>query len=421
MSRRLFGCIADDFTGGSDAASFLTAGGMNTVLCSGIPDPGFVLPAGCDAVVVALKSRTQKTSDAVADSLAAIRWLSGQGAEQFYIKYCSTFDSTPEGNIGPVVDAVLEETHTSGAILCPALPANGRVVKDGILYVKGIPLAQSPMKDHPLTPMRKSRISQLMAPQGKYPSLELHRGLLHGDREALQKELAAFVKNKTHYYLIPDYVDDADAEILADIFGNDRVLTGGSGILTPLARRIKKGGPARMPQPGVGGRALILAGSCSTATNAQTAWFRAQGGRCIRLEDEKLLSGVQTADSLWAAAATYSEPVLVYSYETPEGLQAKRDEDGRRLSALIERTLAGLAVRAAAGGVTRIIVAGGETSGAVTKALGYTAFRIGESIAPGVPVLVPLDAPNIRLVLKSGNFGQEDFFGRALAITRQEG
>ncbi len=176
-----------------------------------------------------------------------------------------------------------------------------------------------------------------------------------------------------------------------------------------------------MPQPGVGGRALILAGSCSTATNAQTAWFRAQGGRCIRLEDEKLLSGVQTADSLWAAAAAYSEPVLVYSYETPEGLQAKRGAEGRRLSALIERTLAGLAVRAAAGGVTRIIAAGGETSGAVTKALGYTAFRIGESIAPGVPVLVPLDAPNVRLVLKSGNFGQEDFFGRALAVTQQEG
>lgn len=420
MSRKLFGCIADDFTGGSDAASFLVAGGMNTVLCNGIPREDFFLPEECEAVVIALKSRTQNTKDAVADSLAAIRWLARQGAEQFYIKYCSTFDSTSEGNIGPIVDAVLEETNTPGTILCPALPANGRVVKGGILYVKGVPLAESPMKDHPLTPMRKSRIAQLMAPQGKYPSYELHQNLLHGGRTKLEAEMAAFSRNKTHYYLIPDYVDDADAEVLADIFGDYRVLTGGSGILTALARRLKKDNSTHLPQSATSGSALILAGSCSTATNAQTAWFRAQGGVSIRLEDAKVLDGTQTADILWNEVRTHNEPVLVYSYETPEGLQAKRNEEGRRLSALIEQTLSGLAAKAAAEGVTRIIVAGGETSGAVTKKLGYEAFQIGESIAPGVPILLPLDAPAVRLVLKSGNFGQEDFFGRALAMTGKE-
>lgn len=420
MSKKRFGCIADDFTGSSDAASFLVAGGMNTVLCSGIPDTDFALPEDCEAVVIALKSRTQNTRDAVADSLAAIRWLARQGAEQFYIKYCSTFDSTPEGNIGPIVDAVLEETNTPGTILCPALPANGRVVKDGVLYVKGVPLAESPMKDHPLTPMRKSRIAQLMAPQGKYPCYELHRDLLHGDRAALDAEMTAFAKNKPHYYFIPDYLDDADAEVLAEVFGGMRVLTGGSGILTALARRWKGSSTVSLPTSGTDGPALILAGSCSTATNAQTAWFRAQGMASIRLEDAKLLDGTQTADTLWNEVRTHSGPVLVYSYETPAGLKAKRNDAGRALSALIEQTLSGLAAKAAAEGVTRIIVAGGETSGAVTKKLGYKAFQIGQSIAPGVPVLTPLEAPAVRLVLKSGNFGQEDFFGRALAFTGKD-
>lgn len=412
-----FGCIADDFTGGSDAASFLVAGGLNTVLCNGIPPAGFVLPPDCEAVVIALKSRTQETKAAVVDSLAAIRWLAAQGAEQFYIKYCSTFDSTPQGNIGPIVDAVLEEVGAAGTLLCPALPANGRIVQDGILYVKGVPLAESPMKDHPLTPMWASRIVQLMAPQGKYPALELYRSQLHGDRTALEQTLKDFARNKQHYYLVPDYVDDADADLLAELFGDWKVLTGGSGILTALARRIKKNGTPCPPQSGTEGKALILAGSCSTATNAQTAWYRAQGGCCLRLEDAALLSGQQTSTSLWAQVQNSGKDVLVYSYETPEGLKAKRNTEGRHLSALIEQTLSGVAELAVENGYTRIIVAGGETSGAVTKQLGFAAFQISDSIAPGVPVLIPLENPSVRLVLKSGNFGQEDFFGRALRMT----
>ena len=414
-----FGCIADDFTGGSDAASFLVAGGLNTVLCSGIPPADFVLPADCEAVVIALKSRTQETRSAVVDSLAAIRWLAAQGAEQFYIKYCSTFDSTPQGNIGPIVDAVLEEVGAPGTILCPALPANDRIVQDGILYVKGIPLAESPMKDHPLTPMWTSRIVQLMAPQGKYPALEIHRALLHGDRAALEQMLKVFAQNKQHYYLVPDYVDDADADLLAELFGGMKVLTGGSGILTALARRIKKNRVSFLPQSSTEGKALILAGSCSTATNAQTAWYRAQGGCCLRLEDAALLSGQQTSATLWEQVQHCGQDVLVYSYETPEGLKAKRNTEGRHLSSLIEQTLSGVAELAVEHGYTRIIVAGGETSGAVTKQLGFTAFQIGDSIAPGVPILIPLENPVIRLVLKSGNFGQEDFFGRALHMTEQ--
>lgn len=421
MKRKLIlGCVADDFTGGSDAASFLTAGGLKTVLCNGIPTQHFVLPEDCDAVVIALKSRTQQTNAAVADTLASVRWLKKLGAEHFYIKYCSTFDSTPKGNIGPVKDAVLEELDVPGSILCPALPENGRTVKNGILYVNGIPLAESSMKDHPLTPMWESKISRLMEPQSRYSALELHRDILHGQREHLLSVLASFTAGRAHYYLIPDYAEPADAEILVDLFGNMKVLSGGSGILTALARRWKPDGASRETHPGTKGSAVILAGSCSAATNAQTACYLSQGGNAVRLEDACLLGGRQNPSQIWQQAQAAGSGVsMIYAYDSPEGLKAKGNAQRKALSTRIEDTLAEIAALAVADGVRRIIVAGGETSGAVTRRLGFSAFRIGPSIAPGVPVLIPLEQPDIRLVLKSGNFGQEDFFVRALSMTEE--
>lgn len=412
----ILGCIADDFTGGSDAASFLMAGGMNTVLLNGVPEQ-LTLPEDCEAVVIALKSRTQETAQAVLDSLRAIQWLQGQGAEHFYIKYCSTFDSTPAGNIGPIVDAVLEMTGSTGTILCPALPANGRTVQNGVLYVNGVPLAESPMKDHPLTPMWASRIAELMEPQGKYPSLELDRATI-SDREAAAQQLEAFAGENPHFYVIPDYVDETDAENIVSVFGDDPVLTGGSGILTALARHLKGESKVSLPVAGIKGPALLLAGSCSVATRGQIHWHESHGGASIQLSDEGLLSGVQTPEIVWNDLCKLgADAPLVYSNDTPEGLRAKPAEVLKQVSSLVEQTLSEVGALAVASGVKRIIVAGGETSGAVTRRLGWNAFQIGESIAPGVPVLIPLESPDIRLVLKSGNFGQEDFFERALRIT----
>lgn len=417
----IFGCVADDFTGGSDAASFLSLGGMRTILCNGIPEDGFQLPENCDAVVIALKSRTQETQGAIHDSLRAIRWLKEQGARQFYFKYCSTFDSTPTGNIGPVTDAILQELDTPGTVLCPALPANDRKVRDGILYVKGVPLAESPMRNHPLTPMWESRIAELMAPQGRYESMEIHGDELHGDKSVLQERVKSFTQGKAHYYLIPDYRDENDAEQIVSLFGDMKFLTGGSGILTALARRITGRDGFVGQFGGTKGKAILVAGSCSVATHGQTVWYETHGGTLLRLTDRGLLDGNETPETVWSdVQALNSDAPLVYSYDTPEGLAAKRDEKGKNLSALIERTLSGVAAIAAKNGYTRIIAAGGETSGAVTQSLGYQAFWIGESIAPGVPVLIPLENQDIRLILKSGNFGQEDFFGRALKITGGE-
>lgn len=416
----IFGCIADDFTGGSDAASFLAAGGMNTILCSGIPDAGFVLPENCEAVVIALKSRTQETAAAVSDSLAAVRWMQEHGAKHFYVKYCSTFDSTPKGNIGPIMDAVLEYLDVPCSILCPALPANGRTVKDGILYVNGVPLAQSPMKDHPLTPMWESRIARLMEPQSRYESLELPSRLLRGCRSELMDAISSFAEGKTHYYLIPDYVDDADAKLLANLFGSNKVLSGGSGILTAVAQSLKTKNATKPVPSRPNSSAVILAGSCSVATNAQTNDFLSSGGQAVRLEDAYLLDGRQTPERIWKQAQTLkTDAPLIYSWESPEGLNAKRNAQGKALSALIEKTLSEIAALAVADGIRRIIVAGGETSGAVTRRLGYRAFWIDKSIAPGVPILIPLERPDIRLVLKSGNFGQIDFFSRALSMTKE--
>ena len=225
------GCIADDFTGAGDAASFLAEGGLRTILVNGIPGEDFLLPDDCEAVVIALKSRTQKKEDAIRDSLAGIRWLAVHGTEKFYFKYCSTFDSTPEGNIGPVTDAILEELGEKMTILCPALPANGRTVQNGILYVNGVRLEDSSMRNHPLTPMRESRISLLMKPQGKYESLELSRDLLGQSEEKVRELVEEFAHTHTHGYLIPDHIDDEDARRIVRLFGNLRFLTGGSGIL----------------------------------------------------------------------------------------------------------------------------------------------------------------------------------------------
>ena len=417
----LFGCVADDFTGGSDAASFLALGGMKVILCSCVPDRDFVLPDDCEGVVVALKSRTQASADAVADSLAAVAWLKERGAKRFYFKYCSTFDSTPQGNIGPVTDAILRETGVQETILCPALPANDRRVRNGILYVKGVPLAESPMRNHPLTPMTESRIAELMTPQGAYECVEVHLDELRGDVAAVRAKLAAFRTGREHFYIVTDCDNDADCERIAELFGTLPFLTGGSGILTALARKITGRREGKSTFSGVAGEAVIVAGSCSTATRAQELWYERQGGTTVRLNDAALLEGSETPEAVWAGIQRLNASApLIYSYDTPEGLAHKRNAQGAALAGLIERTLSGVAALALKNGRTRIIAAGGETSGAVTQALGFKAFWIGDSIAPGVPVMIPVENPKVRLVLKSGNFGQEDFFGRALAATGKE-
>ena len=404
----VLGCIADDFTGASDAASFLVKGGMSVLLYNGIPNPeaaAFIAEKSPQAMVIALKSRTQERDQAVEDSLRAAEFLKTQGVEQFYFKYCSTFDSTPEGNIGPVADALMEWTGVPYSILCPALPANGRTVEDGRLFVNGVPLGESSMRNHPLTPMWDSRIQKLMESQSRYPCLTLKTE-----------------PTKQPFYWIPDYRTDEDGARIAERFGDLKFLTGGSGLLEHLARRWvgKRGGAERIPESSTEGKAILLAGSCSRATLEQIEEYQKNGLVSLKLDPQELLENFESMERIWEhIKKAGDQPVLIYSSDKPVKVRQYQVYGKERVAAVLEQTQAALAVLAVQAGYKRIIVAGGETSGAVTKALGFSAYEIAESVAPGVPVMIPMERPDIRLVLKSGNFGQRDFFLRALERTRK--
>lgn len=412
----ILGCIADDFTGASDAASFLVKGGMKTLLFNGIPKEEEELEE-CQAVVIALKTRTQESLSAVNDTLQAAAWLKNNGAEQLYIKYCSTFDSTRTGNIGPILDALLENYDVPCTILCPALPVNGRTVKEGKLYVNGVPLHESPMKDHPLTPMWDSDIKNLMEAQSKYSCVKVSREEMMDGR--LKKDQG---KEKKHWYIIPDYVEDKDAEMIVKGYADLPVLSGGSGMLTELARYYITGEKTTADtRNGVSGAAILLAGSCSKATREQIAYYQKSGKPFMKIDPLKLLSGEQKEEELWTFVEGHAkEDVLIYSSDDPDAVKQIQKNGKEKVAGILEDLMAQLAKKAVYNGYKRIIVAGGETSGAVTKGLGFSSYIIGDSVAPGVPVMIPRNQKDTRLVLKSGNFGQKDFFLRALTMTGKD-
>ncbi len=402
--KRIVGCIADDFTGASDAASFLQKAGMKTMLLNGIPDTSVCVSA-FDAVTVALKTRTEPVQNAVAHSMEVIRWMEQQGITNYYFKYCSTFDSTKEGNIGPILDAALEYLGETYTILCPALPVNGRTVVNGNLYVNGVPLHESPMKTHPLTPMWDCRIKNLMEAQSKYPCFELDSQALA--RDSIQNQLDQWAKEHEHFYVIPDYSNDKDGENIARLFCGCKVLSGGSGILEHLERRTEKG--------------VVLAGSCSAATLNQIAVYQQAGHPSYKIDPEALLAGKITMEDILQFIHSHPQDyVLVYSSDAAENVKKAQNLGKEKIAAMLEDTMSHIARTLVDEGYHHIIVAGGETSGAVVKKLGFQSFQVGKSVAPGVPLMTPIEAPDIRMVLKSGNFGQPDFFQRAIDAAKGE-
>ena len=406
----LFGCIADDFTGASDMASFLQQGGLRTVLYNGVPKS---TEENGEAVVIALKTRTMAQDQAVNLSLQALNRLREMGVKQVYIKYCSTFDSTPRGNIGPVCDAVMEAMGAKFSVICPALPVNGRTVKNGNLLVNGVPLHESSMKDHPLTPMWDCRLKELMEAQSHYKAYPIGK-VTPGGNPPWQT-----IDPREPFYLIPDHTDEEDGRAIAQVFGREPLLTGGSGLAPYLAQRLREeSGIPKETFAGVDGPALLLAGSCSVATRNQVKNFILSGGRAVRLDPLRLLSGDQNLSQLRETLdSAFPAPVLFYSSDEPQTVEKIKKAAGDKAAAVLEKTMAQLAEYGIQKGARRVIVAGGETSGAVMEKLGRNRFLIGESIAPGVPMMAPVDAPDLRFVLKSGNFGDEQFFSRALAIT----
>jgi uncharacterized protein YgbK (DUF1537 family) len=407
------GCIADDLTGATDVALMLQNAGMRTIQSIGVPVD--FAPEDADAVVVALKSRTAPAADAVGQSLAALAWLRQHGAGQILFKYCSTFDSTDAGNIGPVADALLEALGDSFTVACPAFPTNKRTVYLGHLFVGEQLLSDSPMKDHPLTPMRDANLLRVLGRQTKHTvglvALPTVRQGAAAMREAFGK-----LRASGHAYAIVDAVADEDLLALGAACAEMPLLTGGSGIAMGLPANfgVRKGAAAALP--GAGGYAAVLSGSCSVQSNAQVAYW-SSARPAFRIDPLQLADGVDLAAAAlaWSAPLLAAGPVLIYATATPDDVRMVQSRLGTsRAGEIVERCLARIAAGLVAQGVRRLVVAGGETSGAVVGALGVRALRIGPQIDAGVPWTMSIGEPRLALALKSGNFGAVDFFGKAL-------
>ena len=421
MTMPLLGCIADDFTGATDLASTLVRQGMTVVQVIGVPD-GDVPDA--DAVVVALKSRTAPVFEAVRDSVAALDIMLAAGCLQFFHKYCSTFDSTDQGNIGPVADALLERLGASFALVCPAFPANGRTVYQGNLFVGPVPLNESGMETHPLTPMRDANLVRVLSRQTDGAVGLVAYATLEAGADAVRTAMLQLA-GSGHRYAVVDAVTDRHLLAIGEAASSHRLVTGGSGVAMGLPANFRRAGlmgarhdAAALPLSA--GAAAVVAGSCSRATLAQIARARQDGLDVLELDafetpDAALLSRQALS---WAERRLGDRPVVIAASATPDKVVALQERLGReKAGTLVEHMLSEIAAELVARGVGRLVVAGGETSGAVVSRLAVRTLRIGPEIDPGVPWTYAADVAGstggVHLALKSGNFGGPDFFSRA--------
>jgi len=414
----LLGCIADDFTGASDVANTLCKGGMATVQFVGVPGAGETAPA-CEAGVVALKTRSIRAAAAVGESLAALDWLRRQGCRQFLFKYCSTFDSTPAGNIGPVAEALLDALGAPVAVVCPVFPATGRTLFMGHLFVKDRLLSESGMEKHPLNPMTDPDIRRWLRRQtrgevGLLPYAVVRRGA-DAIRAGLDGEAAA-----RRRLVVVDAVTDDDLLAIGAAVAGHALVTGGSGIALGLPENFRRQGLLRgvvPPFAAAEGPGVVLSGSCSEASLGQVAaYLDVHPG--LAVDPAALIGGKISPESAVAFVRERIErSPIVYSTADPAAVRAAQERFGRdKVAHAIEGFFGALAARLAETGVTRMAIGGGETSGAVVTALGVKRLRIGPEIDPGVPALAAEGDRPVRLALKSGNFGGVDFYARALSV-----
>ena len=420
MKEILLGCIADDFTGATDLANNLVRAGMRVVQAIGVPAQPLDVEA--DAVVVALKSRTIAPQEAVAQSLAALRWLQAQGARQIYFKYCSTFDSTARGNIGPVTEALMDALGCDFAIATPAFPDNHRTVFKGHLFVGDALLDESGMQNHPLTPMTDPNLVRVLQAQSRrkvglidYRAVAQGEAAIRARMESLRAEGAGLA--------IVDAVSNDDLLRLGPALKDQPLVTAGSGVAIGLPANF---GLAPSPQaaalPPATGLRAVVSGSCSLATNRQVMDFIRAGRPALPLDPLRIAAGVDVASEAlaWAEPLLAAGPVLLYSTADPNAVKSVQGRLGvEEAGAMVERTIADIARGLVERGVRQLVVAGGETSGACVQALGIAQMKIGAQIDPGVPWChahaAAAGGVGMHLTLKSGNFGTDDFFRKAFA------
>jgi len=426
VRRPLLGCIADDFTGATDLANNLVRAGMRTVQTIGVPEPGEPV-AEADAIVVALKSRTIAPAEAIAQSLAALRWLQRQGVEQVYFKYCSTFDSTPQGNIGPVTDALLDALHGAGqgfTIACPAFPENRRSVFKGHLFAGDVLLNESGMQNHPLTPMTDANLVRVLQAQTRRRvGLVAHDVVARG-ADAIADRFAELRADGVGIAVV-DAIDNADLLRIGAALRGMPLVTAGSGIAIGLPQnwRTQESATPADRLPAASGHRAIVSGSCSVATNAQVVQFKRSGRAAFAVDPLAIAAGEDVAAQALAFAVPKlpEGPVLVYATAEPGAVQAVQARLGvARAGQIVEDTLTEIARGLVQAGVRQLVVAGGETSGAVVQGLGVRAMTIGPQIDPGVPWTAAAAAAcagqPLHLALKSGNFGAPDFFTKAFSL-----
>jgi 3-dehydrotetronate 4-kinase len=415
----LLGCIADDFTGASDLANTLAKAGMRTIQF--VETPAALAGADCDAAVVSLKTRSIPAAEAVHQSLAALEALRRAGARQILFKYCSTFDSTREGNIGPVADALLDALDAPVAIVCPAFPAAGRSVYRGHLFVGDRLLNESGLENHPLNPMTDPNLVRWLGHQTRHKVGIVNQSLVAQGAGAIRAALVAAAE-RGERLVVCDAIDEAGLIALGHAARGMELVTGGSGIAMGLPDNFRAEGlarPANIALAYPAGRAVALAGSCSAATRAQITRHAASGQPVLRLDVPAIIEGRQGIETAaaWLAAQPAELLPLVASSDDPAEVRILQGRYGQDKAAhAIETFFGDLAVHLVANGLRRLLVAGGETSSAVVAALGVEAMRIGPEIDPGVPLLLSEGAMPMVLALKSGNFGAPDFFLKALSM-----
>jgi 3-dehydrotetronate 4-kinase len=420
------GCIADDYTGASDLANTLTRCGLRTVQTIGVPAGDLALPE-VDAVVVSLKSRSIEAGLAVTRSRAAEKWLRGRGAGHVLFKICSTFDSTDAGNIGPVMDALRQDCGDAIVLVTPAFPETGRTVYQGNLFVGAVPLNESPLKDHPLNPMHDSNLVRVLSHQSRTKVGLVDLATLARGADAVRARLADLA-GKGFGAAIIDAVFDRDLETIGRVALDHRLSVGASGIGLGLARalvasaKVKSNASSVIPDAPVGGGAACLAGSCSHATLQQVASAE-KAMAVLHLDPDRVMAGKEEAQRalVWAKERLASGPILIASSSTPDQVAALQSRHGRDAAGhAIEQAMADIADGLVQSGVRRLVVAGGETSGAVVDRLKIPGFLVGAEIAAGVPVLRAVGTSDgaMLLALKSGNFGGPEFFSDALKLMR---
>ncbi|WP_459200115.1 3-oxo-tetronate kinase [Pseudomonas tremae] len=417
-ARPLLGCIADDFTGATDLANMLVRGGMRTVQSIGIPSVEMAAGLDADAIVIALKSRTTPSAEAVAESLAALEWLRERGCEQIFFKYCSTFDSTAAGNIGQVSEALLEQLGSDFTLACPAFPENGRTIFRGHLFVQDQLLSESGMQNHPLTPMTDANLLRVLQAQTTHKVGLLRYDTVAKGVESVRGKIAE-LRAEGVSMAIADALSDADLYTLGEACADLPLLTGGSGLALGLPGNFRKAGKLRdidaAKQIAISGGEVVLAGSASVATNGQVAAWLEANRPALRINPLDLVAGKPVVEQALAFARDAAQTVLIYATSTPDEVKAVQKELGvERSGAMVEAALGEIAKGLFDAGVRRFVVAGGETSGAVVQALGVQLLQIGAQIDPGVPATISSGSEPLALALKSGNFGARDFFAKAL-------